>query len=101
MRDNSCIGVDRMALKLNGKDDRLMRRDFLATARTIGLTSGDADAAIGQLIQRLNERAGGIRLPTFAAQSKAAKVVQDRVTALVVERCAALSGATGEGVFWS
>ena len=88
------LGVDRMALKLNGKDDRLTRQDFLALARTIGLTAGDADAAIGQLTQRLDERAGGLRLPTFAAQSEAAKVVQGRVTALVVERCAALGGAT-------
>lgn len=87
------LGVDRMALKLNGKDDRLTRQDFLALARTIGLTAGDADAAIGQLIQRLDERAAGLRLPTFAAQSEAAKVVQGRVTALVVERCAALGGA--------
>ncbi|WP_300576560.1 type II toxin-antitoxin system HipA family toxin [Phenylobacterium sp.] len=88
------LGVDRMALKLNGKDDRLTRQDFLALARTIGLTAGDADAAIGQLTQRLDERAGGLRLPTFATQSEAAKVVQGRVTALVVERCAALGGAT-------
>lgn len=88
------LGVDRMALKLNGKDDRLTRQDFLALARTIGLTAGDADAAIGQLTQRLDERVGGLRLPAFAAQSEAAKVVQERVTALVVERCTALGGAT-------
>ena len=35
-----------MALKLNGKDDRLTRQDFLTLARTIGLTAAGADAAI-------------------------------------------------------
>ena len=36
-----------MALKLNGKDDRLTRKGFLALKRTIWLSVGDAEIAIG------------------------------------------------------
>jgi serine/threonine-protein kinase HipA len=88
------LGVDRMALKLNGKDDRLTRQDFLGLARTIGLAAGEAEAAIIQLTRRLGERVRGLRLPPFAAQPEAAKVARERVTALVVERCHELGGAT-------
>ena len=37
---------DRMAIKLNGKDDRLHRSDFKALAGTIGIRAADADSAI-------------------------------------------------------
>lgn len=87
------LGTDRMALKLNGKDDRLGRQDFLALARTIGLTAAGSEAAIAQLAGRLAERATTLRLPDFAGQSEAAEAVQDRVLAIVSERCAALVGA--------
>ena len=40
------LAGDRMALKLNGKDDRLTRQDFLNLARTIGLTVEDAEAGL-------------------------------------------------------
>lgn len=86
------LGGDRMALKLNGKDDRLTRQDFLALARTIGLTVGDADAAMGELAARLSKRARTLRLPAFAADAKVAKVTQARVVALVEDRCAAIAG---------
>ncbi len=42
------LGGDRMALKLNGKDDRLTRHDFLALARTVGLAVDGAEAALGE-----------------------------------------------------
>jgi serine/threonine-protein kinase HipA len=48
-----------MALKLNGKDDRLTRQDFLALARTIG----NADTAMNELAERLSERVKTMRLP--------------------------------------
>ena len=37
---------DRMALKLNGKDDRLKRADFLRLAATGGMSSAEAQSAI-------------------------------------------------------
>lgn len=87
------LGGDRMALKLNGKDDRLTRHDFLALARTIGLTAGDAEAAIGELAGRLSERAKTLRLPAFAGEAEAARSARDKVIAITVERCAGFSGA--------
>ena len=47
------LAGDRMALKLNGKDDRLTRRDFLTLARTIGVSQGTAEAAIVELTASL------------------------------------------------
>jgi serine/threonine-protein kinase HipA len=82
------LGGDRMALKLNGKDDRLTRQDFLTLARTIGLAVGDAEAAMGELPGRLAERAKTLRLPAFAAESEPVRVTQDKVIALVEDRCA-------------
>lgn len=86
------LGGDRMALKLNGKDDRLTRHDFLALARTIGLTVGDAEAAVGEITQRLAARVKTLHLPAFAAESEAAKTTQDKVIALVEDRCSAFAG---------
>ena len=40
---------DRLALKLNGKDDNLRRTDFIALATTAGLRSGDAEAALDSI----------------------------------------------------
>jgi len=86
------LGGDRMALKLNGKDDRLTRQDFLALARTIGLTVGDAEVAMSELAGRLSERAKTLCLPAFAGEAEAARFAHDKVTAITVKRCASLSG---------
>ena len=86
------LGNDRMALKLNGKDDRLNAQDFLALARTIGLTAGDAGAAITELAERLAERALTLRLPDFAGHAEAAKSAQEKLIAIVSERSAAIAG---------
>ena len=87
------LGGDRMALKLNGKDDRLTHHDFLALARTIRLTAGDAEAAIGELAGRLSERAKTLRLPAFPDEAEAARSARDKMIAITVERCASLSRA--------
>ena len=50
---------DRMALKVNGKDDRLRRTDFRALATTAGARASDADAAMDEIIERLKEAIGG------------------------------------------
>jgi serine/threonine-protein kinase HipA len=89
------LGVDRMALKLNGKDDRLTRQDFLASARTIGLTVGDAEAAIDEINERLASRVKTLGLPAFVGRYEAAQDVQDKVIALVKARCAGLGRPAG------
>ena len=85
------LGNDRMALKLNGKDDRLNAQDFLALARTIGLTVGDAGAAITELAARLAGRALTLRLPDFAGHAAATKSAQEKLIAIVSERSAAIA----------
>ena len=81
-----------MALKLNGKDDRLTRQDFLALARTIGLNVAAAEAAINEIADRLAAQVQTLSLPAFAGRSKAARDVQGQVIARVAARCAALAG---------
>ena len=82
---------DRMALKLNGKDDRLTHGDFMTLARTIGLSQGAAEAAIRDMTTSLAKAVDVVRLPEFAATSSAATAVQGQVLALANERSAALA----------
>jgi serine/threonine-protein kinase HipA len=89
------LGGDRMALKLNGKDDRLTRQDFLVLARTIGVSAGDAETAISDLTARVANRAQGLQLPGFAAGTEAAQIAQDRIITLVGERCTTLAAQRG------
>ncbi len=84
------LAGDRMALKLNGEDDRLRLRDFLTTARTIGLRGSEARTALVDLVARLSRGATTLDLPAFAQQSEAARTVRDRVSDIVGKRCAAL-----------
>lgn len=86
---------DRMALKLNGKDDRLTRSDFMTLARTIGLPQGAAETAITDLTTRLRAEVDAIRLPVFAATTAAARAAQDQVLGLVDERSDALAKDAG------
>ncbi|HXB71399.1 MAG TPA: HipA domain-containing protein [Candidatus Acidoferrales bacterium] len=54
---------DRLALKLNGKDDNLRRADFQALATTAGVRAGHAEAALDDLLQRLRGAIDGIAVP--------------------------------------
>lgn len=89
------LGGDRMALKLNGKDDRLTRRDFMTLARTTGLPQSDAKAAIAELTSSLAQAVETVRLPAFAAEAEAAATVQEQILAIVAERCTALADDAG------
>ncbi|MBU3032312.1 HipA domain-containing protein [Paracoccus marinaquae] len=84
------LAGDRMALKLNGKDDRLTRGDFMTLARTIGLSQGAAETAIADLTTSLMKALDSVRLPEFAAATAAARAAQDQVIELAGERSAAL-----------
>lgn len=87
------LGSDRMALKLNGKDDRLSRGDFLAAARTIGLTEGEANAALTELVEQVQAAAPNLRLPAFAAEIGGARAIQDQMALIIADRCTALAAA--------
>lgn len=84
------LGSDRMALKLNGKDDRLARGDFLVAARTIGLAEGEANAALTELVEQVQAAAPNLRLPAFAAEIGGARAIQDQMASIILERCDAL-----------
>ncbi|MGA2711650.1 MAG: HipA domain-containing protein [Bryobacteraceae bacterium] len=69
---------DRMALKLNGKDDNLRRADFRALATTAGLRAGDADAAMEDMLKRIGGAVDRIRIPQTIGHSKEAeKLIND------------------------
>lgn len=69
---------DRMALKVNGKDDKLRRADFKALAATAGLRAADADAAIDDLLQRLSDAVDHVALPkAVEVRAEARKMVEE------------------------
>ena len=82
------LGNDRMAIKLNGKDNHLRRSDFRALAATMGLKAGDADAAIRDVIVRLGDATERLLLPQFpdyrdesvAMMNRAREIVRARLT---------------------
>jgi serine/threonine-protein kinase HipA len=77
---------DRMALKLNGKDDRLRRADFRALAATVGMKAADADAAIGDLIQKMKQAAGRIALPDLPENGSEATAIVEKMIEIVRTR---------------
>jgi serine/threonine-protein kinase HipA len=67
------LARDRMALKLNGKDDRLRRTDFRKFAATAGIRAADADQAIDSVASELAAALDTLILPPFVAGSPAAE----------------------------
>jgi serine/threonine-protein kinase HipA len=79
---------DRMALKLNGKDERLRRADFRALSSTVGLKVSDADAAIDAVLERIRLALPSITLPGLANYGPDGEVVVARMLDLCRERAA-------------
>jgi serine/threonine-protein kinase HipA len=74
---------DRMALRLNGKDDRLRRGDFQALASAGGLKVEEADAAINDMLRRMKEAAGQTSLPELPSiEAKAGAAVASMLETL-------------------
>ncbi len=71
-----------MALKLNGKDERLKRADFRALASTAGLLRGDADAAIDDVVHRLKAAADRLTLPELPSYGPDGKEMTEKMLAL-------------------
>lgn len=84
------LGGDRMALKLNGKDDRLTAKDFSALARVVDLPAAPALAAIGELCANLSMALPMLMLPSFASASSAASAAAAKVKQIVQERASTL-----------
>jgi serine/threonine-protein kinase HipA len=82
------LAGDRMALKLNGKDDRLTRQDFTALARTIDLPAARAEVVISETAARVRAVVPAVSLPAFAGATPAARIAQEQVRAIVLARSA-------------
>lgn len=77
---------DRMALKLNGKDDRLRRSDFKAFASTAGVKVADSDTAIDELLASVAGALDRIALPAPLYDGSAGADTAERMRAIVRER---------------
>ncbi len=77
---------DRMALKLNGKDNRLRRDDFIKAAATAGLTAGDANAAIDDLLARIKPGIAALALPDVDGLDEDLRARADRMLGFCRER---------------
>jgi serine/threonine-protein kinase HipA len=64
---------DRLALKLNGRDDNLRRGDFRTLSTTVGLKASDADAAIDELLKKMASALEFAALPEALAYGKEAE----------------------------
>lgn len=82
---------DRMALKLNGKDDNLDRDDFLSLARTLGLRVAAAKQTVDQMCEKLAEAAADVAVPAIADLPARSLEMLDQQRTLVRQRCAAMS----------
>lgn len=77
---------DRMALKINGKDERLRRSDFRALVSTTGLRAADADAALDEMVNGLRSALDSLALPDLSSYGPACKSAVERMLALCRER---------------
>lgn len=77
---------DRMALKINGKDDRLRRADFKAFASTAGLRAADADAAIDTLVSAVTTALERLELPLALRDGSQGAEMAAQMRELVRER---------------
>lgn len=86
------LAADRMAFKMNGKDDRITLRDFMALARTMDLPVGRAEQIVQSMARSLLKASDEIALPAFAAawERKNRTAVKDGVLKIVRERARAM-----------
>jgi len=82
---------DRMALKLNGKDDRLDRSDFRTLAVTMGLKATEADETLADMQARLVESIDRLKLPAIPGYHAASAAMGDRMFDIVRARLAAVA----------
>ena len=86
------LAGDLMALKLNGKDDRLTRQDFMTLARTIDLRAGDAALGLAEVAARVGAAAPDLILPSFARRATAATDALGQIKEIVAARARAFMG---------
>lgn len=77
---------DRMALKLNGKDERLKRSDFLAVSAIAGLRASDTNAAIDDVLERMRNAVATLTLPRSTGYGPTGEVAVTRTLEICRER---------------
>jgi serine/threonine-protein kinase HipA len=77
---------DRLALKLNGKDDNLRRADFQTLATTAGVRAGDAEAALDDLLHRVRGAIEDIAVPKHIELTGETQKMVDEVLELCRRR---------------
>jgi len=85
------LAHDRMALKLNGKDERLRRADFVELATLAGLRVGDAGTTIDDVLHRLTPALDAIKLPPSLALDAGMRSMVEKTIALCRARIAAFN----------
>jgi serine/threonine-protein kinase HipA len=73
------LAHDRMALKLNGKDDKLRRADFKTVATRAGLKAGTADELIDDLVAAMKTAVDQVKLPLLPYYGPDGKAVAEQV----------------------
>ena len=81
------LAGDRMALKLNGKDDRLTPQDFRQLARTLEIPAARAEEILVETGRALQEGIAAVELPELHYAAGAEATI-DRVRAIATERAA-------------
>ncbi|HEX7639295.1 MAG TPA: HipA domain-containing protein [Burkholderiaceae bacterium] len=77
---------DRMALKLNGKDERLRRADFVAVATLAGLRAGDANETVDEVLHAFTRALDGLQVPPACLGQPNAEVVVANVLGICRKR---------------
>jgi serine/threonine-protein kinase HipA len=80
------LARDRMALKLNGKDDDLKRRDFRSFASTAGIGAAETDAAIEGLLASIRAAVERIALPQLESYGPNGKLLAEQMLDIVRSR---------------
>lgn len=77
---------DHMALKLNGKDERLRRADFVAVATLAGLRAGDANNTLDEVLQAFSTSLDSLEFPAAGLALPNAEAVVIKVLGICKER---------------
>jgi serine/threonine-protein kinase HipA len=82
------LAHDRMALKLNGRDDKLRRADFKTVATRASLKAAAADDIIDGLIATMKNAVDKVSLPVLAHYGPDGQAVANQVLDIVRSRLA-------------
>jgi serine/threonine-protein kinase HipA len=80
------LAHDRMALKLNGKDDKLRRADFRTVATIAGLKTALADELIDGLAARMKVAVDRVKLPPLPGYGSDGRSVADEALDVIRNR---------------